>query len=313
MKEIIIVMVLALFMLVIGCKSGHISKTNASSPTIESLPTVNLPEASSANNTYYPTTESSPTVSLPVARPADDIPLLPNDNNTITQNKANDITQIPYYGDHEKFNLSVEHALAYAESIKNAELDIGELYFNFDILYPVLIDVTGDGVPLLLLVEKANETGAETGQWGSLPLHLNLLFGYKNGELQKIAQFMGIGIELLNDERLLSVGWVTDFGGSYDFYRINNGAAEFTTTMRFVADWHGGTPHGEISIDGEEFSPEEYWAVLETIPAERLMDKGHPGNVEICQTFEEYLSQSFTREQAMQIFLDYAEQNIIEK
>jgi len=134
----------------------------------------------------------------------------------------------------------------------------------------------------------------------------NMVFGFKDGELQEITQYMAVGVMEKDGERLLSFGWMSDFGGSYSFYRVRDGAAEYVSTMRFVADWHGGTPHGEISIDGVEMSMEEYWAALEAIPTMRLMEMWHPGNVEVSEVFEVYASRRFTRWEAMHIFWDYA-------
>ena len=59
--------------------------------------------------------------------------------------------------------------------------------FSFDKFYPVLIDVSGDGVPLLLLVEKYDMYG-----WD---IHWNILFGFADGVFQRITPFhTGIGI-----------------------------------------------------------------------------------------------------------------------
>jgi hypothetical protein len=256
-----------------------------------------------------PTIEPPPTATSPEQNPEDGTPKPPDGNNTDIQNKGLDISDIPYYGNRENFALPPEHALAYAKAIENAEFNFYNtgVIFGFDIVYPVFIDVTGDGVPLLMLVEKTDETDAWNNEWAGLPMQSALLFGYSNGEIQHFPQSMAIGIMLIDGERLLSVGGVSDFGGSYDFYRVHNAAAEFVSTMKIVADWHGGTPHGEISIDGIEINPEEYWEILETIPTERLIDKWHPGNTVVTPLFEAYISQPLTREQAIQMFLDYAE------
>jgi len=209
------------------------------------------------------------------------------------------LEDIPYFGDRESLSLPAEHALAYAEAIRNAEVDLGDWgLFSFDELYPVFIDVSGDGVPLLLLVDKSG--GSDL--WGGLTMHQPLLFGYTNGEIQQIAEYIAIGLMLEGDETLLSVGRKSDFGGSYNFYRISNGAAEFVSTKEFVADWS----RGEFSIDGVELSSEEYSAALEAIPTSHLIYSWHPGNKTASPMFEEYLLQPFAREQAMQIFLDYA-------
>ena len=111
----------------------------------------------------------------------------------------------------------------------------------------------------------------------------------------------------VDGERLLSIGGVHDFGGSYDLFRVRDATTEFVSTMTFVFDWHGGDPHGEISINGVEISPEEYFAAMENIPTIRLIDQEHSGYTIASPMFMEYLVQPFTREQVMQVFLDYAE------
>jgi len=212
-----------------------------------------------------------------------------------------EISTIPFIGNRENFRLPAEHAQAYAHAISSAGLEVDGLHFSFDTLYPILIDVSGDGVPLLLLIGQADETG----QWGDLPLHPNLLFGFADN-LQLITQFMAVGITEFDGENLLTIGGVSDFGGSYHFYRVDGGAAEFVSTMIFVADWHGGTPPGEISIDGVELSPEDYFAALEAIPTVSLIEKWHPGNVVATSLLQAHMPQPFTREQAAQIFTDHA-------
>jgi len=68
---------------------------------------------------------------------------------------ALDISHIPFFGNHDNFRLSAEQALAFAEAIKLAEIDCESWgHFDFDVFYPVLIDVFGDGIPLLLLVYR---------------------------------------------------------------------------------------------------------------------------------------------------------------
>ena len=226
-----------------------------------------------------------------------------------------DISHIPYFGDREKFNLSVEHVLAYAEAIRNAELDLGYWgHFTFDTLYPVLIDVAGDGVPLLLLVEKDDKYG-----WD---IHWNMLFGFADGQLQRITDWpTGVGIATTENENLLVLMREHDFGGRLWFYRVQNGAAEFVSDMRFASDWHQGIFYvGDIELSEDEFFDmmemiieeagyeawNDWWMTMLDFPIERLMQTGHPGEVYSMPAFEEYLLQSFTRDEAVQIFLDHA-------
>jgi len=215
-----------------------------------------------------------------------------------------DISQIPYFGNRDNFNLSASHALAFADATRSAATDIDDgVNFCFDVIYPVFIDVSGDGAPLLLLVGRMTETDT----WGSLPMHPYFLYSYANGEFQVAAPHMAVGIMQVEEENLLTIGWVHDFGGYYNLYQVRGGTTHFVSTMTFIADWHGGDPHGEISINGKELTPEEYWAALETIPTGILIEKWHPGNTVVSPILEAYLIQSFTREQLVQVFIDYAE------
>lgn len=228
------------------------------------------------------------------------------ENQINTQNSLIDIFRIPYYGNRENFNLPAEHALAYAEAINQLKpVSDGWSYFNFDRFYPVLIDISGDGVPLLLLVDKSDEYYGWYIYW-------NILFGYADGALQRITTYpTGIGIMKTENENLLSLFNFGDFGGSYAFYRVRNGAVEFVSSIDFFTNfWH---EEGIYSIDNVEVSEDEYWTALSEIQnqMEHFMETDHPGNLYILPAFMEYLAQPFTREQAAQIFRDYAASFIV--
>ena len=79
-----------------------------------------------------------------------------------TQNAELDISYIPYFGNRDDFIMSAELAHAYVEAIRSAKI-VSEYWpwgnFTFDTFYPVLIDIAGDGVPLLLLAERDYEIG----------------------------------------------------------------------------------------------------------------------------------------------------------
>lgn len=285
-----------LFMLIVTIVAITACTAGNASPT-ESRQNEHLQDGY-AQTESPPQAAEPPTEISPQTAESSSVEAAPNTSSTTT-----DIASIPFFGNPDTFNLPAAHALAYAEAIQNAGFGIDSLHFRFDTFYPVLIDISGDGVPLLLLVEKADHTA----QWGDLPLHPNLLFGFADGELQRITQFMAVGTTQKGDETLLTIGAISDFGGSYNFYRVHYGAAIFDSTMLFVADWHGGVPHGEININGEILSPEDYWAILETIPEVSLIEQWHPGNVVVSSALEPYLMAAFTRGQAVQMFLDHAE------
>ena len=188
--------------------------------------------------------------------------------------------------------------MAYAEAIKTAYIFSEHWgHFTFDTLYPVLLDISGDGVPLLLLAERD-----DTISWG--PAYWSILFGFADGALQRITDFpTGIGVATIENERLLAlVGW-SDFGGRISLYRIQNGAAELVSRTRFFADWHNGA----FYIDDAEVSEDEFWTTIENFSIEHLMETSHPGTVHPLPIFQEYLPQAFTRGEAVQIFLDYAD------
>ena len=220
---------------------------------------------------------------------------------SVTPEAAMDISHIPYFGDREKFRLPAEHALAYAEAVMSAELSWGSTHVAFDRFRPVLIDVSGDGVPLLLLVEKDHSS------LEGLILAWNILFGYADGELQRISNLLeGIGIKPLEDENLIGLLVETDFGGYYHWHRVQNGAAELVSVTTFESNWHaeGGAT---FFIDGVQFgSQAEYMAELAKIPLEYLLGPSHPGFVFVVPEFRNYLSRSFSREEVAQMFLDYA-------
>ena len=206
-----------------------------------------------------------------------------------------DISHIPYFGDFAQFRLPAEHALAYAEAIKTAYLDIGWGHFSFDILYPVLIDVSGDGVPLLLLAERD-----DTISWGDA--HWNMLFGFADGKLQRITAFpTGIGIAMIDYEPLLALVFWHDFGGEISLYRVQNGGAGLVSKTRFFSDWHNEA----FYIDDVEVSEYEFWGTVEGFSIVHLMETTHPLTVHSLPAFEEYLSRPFTREQVVRIFWDY--------
>jgi hypothetical protein len=160
------------------------------------------------------------------------------------------------------------------------------------------MDVSEDGMPLLLLVDKEYEFESEEfSAW-------NILFGYADGAPQRITEYpMGIGITALGDENYLVTLKESDFGGDYYLYRVQNVAAELIKVTSFFDNWHEGT----LFVNDIEVSEEEYDEMWLSMSIEFLLRTDHPGTPYTVEPFEEYLSQSFTREEAAQIFIDYAD------
>ena len=222
-----------------------------------------------------------------------------------TPSEATDISHIPYYGDREKIRLPAEQALAYAEAIRRAEIPhFSSDTVDLDAIYPVLIDISGDGVPLLLIAQK-DRRGASPTSFYDVDVRY-LLFGFANGELQRIASAgSGMGVAAMRNENLLSFYWGY-YGITYELYTVTNGFAELSAIKVFEY----GPPDGITSIDGIQVSPEKYWETIEEMGRhiESLLSLGPGGQGAVAfPPFSEYLTHYFTREQAAQIFLDYAE------
>ena len=227
----------------------------------------------------------------------------PLEDNTEEYNLFNitDISKIPYYGNSENIRLPKEHALAYAEAISDVKLDFGEKQYSFDTFYPVLIDVSGDGIPLLLLAVEEHESFSDYFcVW-------NILFGYTDGALQRITEFpLGVGVSYAENETLLVLMWESDSWSTYDWYRVNNGAAEFIFTDSYEAWRNEGVYRiNDVDVSEEEFNRAMFIEAPNRF--EHLLSRGHTGYVFVDSAFTEYLQQLFTREQVEQIFRDYAE------
>jgi hypothetical protein len=167
----------------------------------------------------------------------------------------------------------------------------------------VLIDVSGDGVPLLLLVVEDNN------EWSRSLLVWNMLFGYSDGAIQRITeQPLGVGITVEEDETLLVLMHETDFYSTYDWYRVNNGAAEFIKTDTYVSNWHDGDG-GAFFINDIEVNVDDFIAVSTELEnrIKYLLRRGHTGYMVVEPAFMEYLQQLLTREQAVQIFRNHVE------
>ena len=208
------------------------------------------------------------------------------------------LSQTLLIGDVENFALPRDIAFAYAEAIRTAGFnsESGER-IDFDEFYVVLLDVSGDGVPLLLLVKE------ELGHGLAWDTYRNLLFGFAGGEIQEILEYStGIGIATENGERLLLLALEHDFGGKHHFYRVSNGSAEFVSTTTFVYGIHENV----FTINGVDVAQEEVRAMFEEDYFERFMWTSHHGPISVTDSFGALLVQTLTRDQAEQLFLDYA-------
>ena len=99
------------------------------------------------------------------------------------------LVQIPYYGDRKNCRMTSVQALAYAEAIRTMESwsSLAEPEW----FYPALMDVVGDGVPLLFLFWRS-----ELGLGYSL-------YGYENGVSRRIDCYDSLSVVSRNDELLL--------------------------------------------------------------------------------------------------------------
>lgn len=214
-------------------------------------------------------------------------------------------SDIPFYGNRSNFNLSTERALAFAQIITNIEnRDTGWGYVSFDVLYPVMIDISGDGVPLLMVVGTLL---SEHDDWWSDSLRVFYLYGFANGEIQQIASWDAVGIMQTENEAFLSLGSTHDFGGHRSFYRVRNGSAEYVSTTTFVWNPHGGPSSVLASIDDLPVYGGYFWQIFESIPTIRLIEDWHPGNTTATEEFSEYMRNAFAREQLIQLFIEFAE------
>ena len=214
--------------------------------------------------------------------------------------KAELPTQIPYYGDRNNCRLSSEQLEAYADAIQSARRK--DDYSTFDTFYPVFLDVANDGKPLLMLFETSEGINLFSGEW-VLPF---IIFGYDDG-LQQFDEHRGIAVSYRDGERLLCAYSHIDFGASFTYYRIKNGAAELIYDTYFITDWHSDT----FKIEEDDASEDEVQeAINQHLDAmtEILFKATHPGTF-VHSSFIAYTARPFSREHAAQILLDHAHVN----
>ena len=225
--------------------------------------------------------------------------------------------EIPYFGDRSILNLTAEQAQEYAQVVENAECTFG--FENYDRIIPMLIDVSNDGVPLLLIIPYGEEL---QNAW---PVFSFYLLGFNNGKVQEICRTGSIAIVTVDNENLLCAyidSWDAyhDFG-QFSLYRINNGTAELISELNFDKfypiideDTDIGDETLSFKINGENVSEDVFEQVVggfRSIISEGshlVRMRTHYGHnlFEENDLIYEYLRSPFSRDQVKQAFINYA-------
>ena len=210
------------------------------------------------------------------------------------------LAQLPYYGNRNDCRMTAMQALAYAEAIRTADPWTDAEWF-----YPALMDVAGDGVPLLFLLWQ-----------GEYNLGY-FLYGYENGSSHRIDCYDTLTVVLMDGEILLR-----DFmdESTYEdcdligFFRVSNGTAELVSDTLFrsqIVDYDADKSEYLYYINGDEVSRADYdRRYHELMPPESeietLIGVRHTAYYP-CGSFSELLSIEYSRDQAVQIFINYAD------
>jgi hypothetical protein len=144
------------------------------------------------------------------------------------------LEQIPYIGDRSIMNLSREQALAYAEAIRGSET-------GYCLLFPLLLDVSGDGIPLLMLFTGERELG-EGEDW----YQGYILLGFNDGKARTVFRHYwtnfwnyDLFISTMNGNSILvhlypgSV-FMSSFLVHYMSVKVNNGATELVRDVSLI-------------------------------------------------------------------------------
>ena len=210
------------------------------------------------------------------------------------------LVQIPYYGDRKNCRMTSAQASAYAEAIRTMESWADPEWFC-----PALMDVAGDGVPLLFLL------------WGSEMGLGYYLYGYENGVSRRIDCYYSLTVVSMNGEILLRE--IAD-ESSYEvcvfifFYRISNGAAALVSETLFrtyVVDYDAEDHEYRYYVDDDEVSPEEFNRIYFDLTKpeseiETLVRARHT-TTEPDGSFSALMSREYSRDEAVQLFVDYAD------
>ena len=227
---------------------------------------------------------------------------------------ATDISQIPYIGNRDLFHLPAEHALAFAEAIRSAEVELecwtsDVCVCNFETLYPVLIDIYGDGVPLLLIAQRACRY-LSPDRWFGFQVIYNL-FAFQDGTFIRIDRDMNIATAFFQNENVLWLysGYYGDWTG---IYRVRNGTVEQIIT--FGSTWFADED-STYRIDGIEVSADEFVELLERLNLRGcrrdlltdIIGKHQTWSYGMVGSQGPFMLEYFTREQAAWIFEKYAD------
>ena len=236
------------------------------------------------------------------------------------------LTNIPYYGNPAECRLTAEQAIAYGGAIETAKFYFKEddsfgMYLG-DGFYPVLIDVSGDGIPLLLIV-----VGNPPDDYGYFGVGSHcLIYGYKDGCIQTLHDpdnpmiFGDICVCTVNGEKVLGRIFTDQCEGAWDrseYYRIKNGEilSIFSAEISYwIADWG---EYGDFNsqntancyINEEKVNRTEYeekLKELKIVNEEEIITSWGDGYT-VTSSFAKYMTKNFDRSQAINVFQGYAD------
>ncbi|MEA4895758.1 MAG: sigma-70 family RNA polymerase sigma factor [Oscillospiraceae bacterium] len=166
------------------------------------------------------------------------------------------LQSIPYIGDVSKCKMSAEQAKAYIEVLQNAEVELGNKYEKN---YAVLIDASGDGVPLLLIW-----AGSADYEWNPIEYQY---WGFQNGAAMQIyisnydtslATWNGTTY-FCESNSAMALGQ----DQSYVLYQVKNGAVTPAHTIKLA--------NGQYTFDGESISEEQFFKAIGEIQLCKLI------------------------------------------
>jgi hypothetical protein len=231
-----------------------------------------------------------------------------NTPNTLAQQQ---LSEIPYFGDINLLNMSSEQAMEYAGAVERATYNRFE-GDNYDRIIPMLIDVSNDGIPLLMIIPNGEARPAAP------PADSFYLLGFNNGRVQEICRTRNITVVKVDNENLLCAyidGAEIDWNyGKFSLYRVNNGTTELISELDFESfhDDMGEEP-SIYYVNGENVNEDiynqavgEYRLLLSN--GVHFIREHHGWNF-----FDEsdlpyaYWGNPFSREHVKQAFINYAD------
>jgi len=141
-----------------------------------------------------------------------------------------DIKNLPYVGDVSKCKISATQAKAYIQALKSAPQSKNQSTIN----HATLVDVSGDGVPLLFVWYATPNTDSSGFNWTVCGLEC---WEYQNGKAinLNINDNKSLEIKSWNGEKYLCSGETTDETFASEdslLYKIKNGAVVDTHTIK---------------------------------------------------------------------------------